>query len=177
MINLIPPEGYRMVKREYLLRVGAVYGFLFSAVCIFVGVALVPMYVLVGAQIKDVEIEMSHMKDTNEVLKNADKEVTVVGGVLTQLKVEESEFSISAAIGEIQKNAPEGVIFKTFYIDGSKIGGLVIQVQGVSPTREKLIQLKVKLEALDLFQTVQVPISDLARDVELPFAITILPRK
>lgn len=177
MINLIPPEGYRMITREYFLRVGAVFCFLFAVVFVFLGVALVPMYVLVEAQINEVTLEVLREKDASEVIKTADTEVASVKSILAQLKVEGNSFLMSAAIDAIQKNAPEGILFKTFYIDGVQAGGPVIQVQGVATTREKLIQLKTKIEALEMFDTVEVPISDLARDAELPFAITIIPSK
>jgi hypothetical protein len=177
MINLIPPEGYKMIKREYLLRVGAVYCFLFSVVCVLIGVALIPMYVLVHAEINEVSFEAVREQGTAEVLKNADTTIAITSNVLSQLSAKESTFLISTAIGEIQRLAPEGVTFETFYIDGAKDGVEKIQVQGASPTREKLAQLKTALEASEMFQTVEVPISDLARDVNLSFTIAIFPSK
>lgn len=177
MINLIPPEGYQTVKHEYLLRVGAVYCYLFSVVCILVGVALVPMYVLIGAQITDMEQEALEESGTKAIIEKADREVVAANGVLAQLMTEESTFSMSAAIDEIHLRAPGGILFKTFYIGEAKSGNTTIQVQGVAATREKLIQFKAALEESALFETVEVPISDLAKDVELPFALTILPSK
>lgn len=177
MINLIPPEGYKMMKREYLLRVGAVYCFLFSVVCVLLGIALVPMYVLVRAEINEVSLEAVREQGTAEVLKNADATIAVTNNVLSQLSAKENTFLVSTAIDEIQKLAPEGVTFATFYIDGAKDGAGKIQVQGASPTREKLALLKTALEASEMFQTVEVPISDLARDVNLSFTITIFPSK
>ncbi|MFZ2253347.1 MAG: hypothetical protein WAW13_04240 [Minisyncoccia bacterium] len=177
MINLIPPEGYKMIKREYLFRVGAVYSFLFSIVFVLIIVALIPMYVLVGAEINDVSLEAEREQGTAHTLQNVDTTIAITNSVLAQLSTPEQPFVISAAIDEIQKLAPVGIVFKTFTVEGVK--GVVekIQVQGTSPTREKLSQLKIALEASELFQTVEVPISDLARDMDLTFTITILPRK
>ena len=177
MINLIPPEGYKMMKREYLLRVGAVYCFLFSVVCVLIGTALIPMYVLVRAEINEMSLESVREQGTAEMLRNVDATITITNSVLSQLTTKERTFLVSAAIDEIQRLAPEGVTFETFYIDGARDDAEKIQVQGASPTREKLAQLKTLLEASEMFQTVEVPISDLARDVNLSFTITILPSK
>ena len=166
-----------MIKREYLLRVGAVYCFLFSIVCVLIIVALIPMYVLVRAEINDVTLDAEREQGTALSLQNVDTTIAITNSVLAQLSTSEQPFIVSIAIDEIQKLAPAGIVFKTFYVEGVK--GVVekILVQGTSPTREKLSQLKIALEASDLFQTVEVPISDLARDVDLSFTITILPRK
>lgn len=173
MINLIPPEGYHMIKKEYLLRVGAVYCFLITGVCVLLTVAMVPMYVLLDAQIKEVESEVREGNSTNSAVKNTENEVSIIKNVLAQLKVEEKSFRISTAIDEIQKSSSSEISFKTFYIDGAKGEIKTIQVQGTATTREKLIQFKKKLEESELFESVEIPIADLARDANLPFAITI----
>lgn len=164
-----------MMKREYLFRVGAVYCFLFSVVCVLIGVALIPMYVLVRAEINEMSYEAVREQGTAEMLKNADATIAITNSVLSQLATKERTFLVSVAIDEIQKLAPEGVTFESFYVDGARDSVEKILVQGASPTREKLAQLKTSLEASEMFQTVEVPISDLARDVNLSFTITILP--
>ncbi len=173
MINLIPPEGYQMIKNEYLLRVGAVYCFLITGVCVFLSVALIPKYVLLDAQIKEVTSLVLQGNSTNSAVKNTEKEVSRTKTVLAQLKAEEKSFYISTAIDEIQQASSQGVVFKTFSIEGVKGEVKTIQVQGTAATREKLVQFKNKLEESALFENVEIPISDLARDVALPFSISI----
>ncbi len=185
MINLIPPEGYQMVKREYLFRVGAVYGFLFSFVFLLITASLIPLYVLVDGQRKDISLEAVEESNTAEQFQNTTAIIEKTNSVLTQLSLPEPPFLISSAINEIQKRAPEGVSFKMFSIDivdnnaKKKTNNTTqnIQVQGKATTREKLAQLKTSLEDSELFETVEVPISDLARDVDLSFSITIVPSK
>jgi hypothetical protein len=50
-------------------------------------------------------------------------------------------------------------------------------VQGVAARREDLIALKQALEQNALFATALVPISDLAKERDLSFTITITPAK
>ena len=86
MISLIPPEGYRILKHEYFLRVSTVYCFLFSAVFILVTVAQVPMYVLVDAQIKSLEYEAQQSTGVAEVTSHADELIKTTNNILVQLK-------------------------------------------------------------------------------------------
>ncbi len=173
MINLIPPEGHKAVKREYALRVGAALGFLFSGVMILLGVALIPTYILIEAQIATSESEVARETGETEALSNAKNEIRSVKTVLAQLKATPQSVLMSSAIEEIQKNAPANVVFKNFSI--SAVEGVVttLLVQGVAPTRESLAKLRDALVASDLFENAEVPISDLARETNLPFTLTV----
>ncbi len=173
MINLIPPEGHKAVKREYILRVGATLAFLFGWVAIFLGIALVPTYVLIDAQIDTFVLEEATEEVKEESFKKAQEEVHTIETVLTQLKTDTSKVLPSVVIAEIQKQSPSNVTFRQFSID--EVGGIIekVQIQGIAPTRESLARLKNVLEASEMFNTAEVPLADLARDVELPFAITV----
>ena len=173
MINLIPPEGHREVKREYYLRVGATLALLFAGVAIFLTVALIPTYVLVRAQIEAFALEAKQESDTEGVFESAEGEVKTAMKVLSQLKAVPETVFVSAIIDEIQERTSSSIVLKTFYVDA--VGGVIekIQVQGVADTREALAELKGALESSDTFLSAEVPIADLARDADLPFAITV----
>ena len=177
MISLIPPEGYRILKHEYFLRVSTVYCFLFSAVFILVTIAQVPMYVLVDAQIKSLEYESLQTSGVAEVTSHADEVIKATNNILVQLNADKKPFLVSAAIAEIQKVSPTGISFKSFVVGTSNVEAPNIQVQGVATTRGKLAELKTSVESSELFHAVEIPIADLAKDSELPFTITILPNK
>jgi len=77
-------------------------------------------------------------------------------------------------ISEIRKANPGRISYKQFTINTDEQGVIEeVLVQGVSPTRSELAQYKVSLEDNPLFESAEVPISDLARDANLPFVITI----
>ncbi len=173
MINLIPPQGHKVVKREYTLRLGAALAFLFAGVLLLLSVALIPTYVLVGAQIEAFEFETAQEVGDAEALKNAEKEVRTMKNVLTQMKTTVTSTPMSKVIAEIQANAPKTIIFKNFSINTTKGVVTTVQVQGVSPTREALAQLKDALIASPIFEKAEVPISDLARETDLPFTLTV----
>ncbi len=173
MINLIPPAGHKAMKREYILRVGATYAFLFGLVCIVLGVAYVPTYVLVKAQIDTMSIITERERGEEEKLNQIEHEIRTVHEALTQLQSVKESITPSEAIGAIEKVTPFGISFKTFTVSETKGDITAIQIQGTATTREILIRFKREVEAHELFSTAEVPISDLAKDVNLPFTMTV----
>lgn len=173
MINLIPPEGHKAVKREYLFRAGSTFCFLFGWVGLLIAAALIPTYVLISAQIGTFELEAEREQSKDDAVKKAQEEVGTAEAILMQLKTTTETFFSSTAIDEIQKRAPRSIAFRTFSIEESQGRIEKVQIQGVAPTREALAELKTAIESSDLFLKAEVPIADLARDVDLPFAITV----
>lgn len=176
MINLLPPIGHHAVKQEYLFRVTASILLLFSFIAIFLTIAFVPTYVLVGAQIKAFE-GVDGTDAEKETLRSAEAEMQTAEDILKQLGKSTETLSHSLVIQEIQKMASSEIDFKTFRIDSTKDDVVVIQVQGIAETRESLAQYKIALESAPLFEKAEIPISDLAKETNLPFSITITPKK
>lgn len=173
MINLIPPEGQKVVKREYIFRVGGTLAFLFGGVLVALAIAFIPTYVLVDAQIKTLLAEAKRDKVEAESFAEADAEVKMTKSLIRQLRSLPPGIMVSGAIGVIQNLAPFGVTLGTFVVD-EKDGKIEsIKVQGTATTREALIRFKNALEASDMFAKAEVPIADLARDIDLPFMITL----
>ena len=81
---------------------------------------------------------------------------------------------VSIAIEEIEKIADGSIAFRSFSIGEPGLNGIIqIQAQGVAPTREILVKFKTDILASESFKTAEIPISDLAQDVNLPFVMTI----
>lgn len=175
MINLLPPEGHRAVKQEYFFRMGASVLLLFSCVGIFLTIAFVPTYVLVGAQIKTFEgVERNNSKSA--VSETTESEMNDTENLLRQLSKTSESRTAGSIIADIEKTAPPAISFKTFRIESVK-GTTTIQVQGVAETRGSLAEFKKALEASDSFAKADVPISDLAKETDLPFMLTIIPKR
>ncbi len=173
MINLIPSEGHRVVKREYMYRAGATLSFLFGCVAVILGVAHVPTYVLVGAQIHSMALVSEKERIEEQMLATATHEISDITKILTQLKKQQETISPSHAIATLEERAPQGISFKTFLIQEVKGRIDTIQVQGTATTRETLVSFKRAVENTDLFEAANIPIADLARDVNLPFTLTV----
>ena len=173
MINLIPHKGHVALKHEYTLRVASVYGFLFAGVFVATAALLVPTYVLTSAQFSGAQDDSSNIEKTKAAFDTAFGEIKVANTVMAQLRKEQDVTQISTIIGEIVSLAPREVLFTTFQTEREGAVLKDIRVQGVAKNRIALATFKNALEASPRFLQALVPISDLARDTDLPFVITI----
>ncbi len=174
MINLLPPKAKKFAKIEYSLRVGSTFCFLFGALILFIAVAHIPTYVLLDVQIHSLNEANATNQDRDEAIRNAENTASEAKSLVSQLqKLHKGELN-SKVISEIRKANPGRISYKQFTINADEQGVIEeVLVQGISPTRSELAQYKVSLEENPLFESAEVPISDLARDADLPFVITI----
>ena len=81
--------------------------------------------------------------------------------------------SPSMIIKEIRAVAPPSIIFTNFSVQTESGTLNEVRIQGQAPTREALASLKTALESAEMFDSVALPLGDLARDEDLPFAIVV----
>lgn len=177
MINLIPPQGHSALHHEYILRVGALYGFLLGGVLVAGTVLMIPTYVLTGSQLEAVRSDNSENAEATQSFSRASDEIKTANAVMSQLKVNEESVAYSAIIEEIVRSAPSGITFNTFQIRPAEKESTDLTVQGLASTRNALATFKSALEVSPLFEKAEIPISDLARDTNLPFVVTITLKK
>ena len=172
MINLIPPEGHRAVRKEYLVRVSATYCFLFAVVFILLTVSLIPTYVLVRAQMHAYDAEVSVQTEGGEI-KIAEEDTVRTEAILTELRKTPNTPNMSVIIREIENAATRGISFRNFSLQYTANTLDPILVQGVADRREDLVAFKQAVEAHALFEGADIPLTDLAKERDVPFTITI----
>lgn len=173
MINLIPPQGRAALRHEYLLRIGSVGAFLLSGAFLIGAVLLAPTYVLTSSQVTGARGQSSEMEETKRAFDSAFGEIRVANTIMAQLRKTDTLTPITKTLEEAVRVAPPGIRFNGFSLDRKNGGLSQIVIQGVADTRRTLASFKTTLEASDTFEEAVIPISDLARETELPFAITV----
>ncbi len=177
MSNLIPPQGHQSVAREYIMRIFSVYGFLLAAVLLALCALVVPTYALVNTQLNINASQGTPGNDVNTVFRDAETSIQHANELVAQLATPSKSVHASEILKEIKKSAREDIIFKNFQIQQTQEKDerrITVSVQGIARSRGALARLKENLEASPLFEHAEVPISDLARDAELPFAMTLI---
>lgn len=173
MINLIPPQGRALMKREYMFRVGATFCILFGWLALFFAVAHIPTYVLVKAQIQNIDAVAQRESSRDEEIKQSEAEVRAAQAVIMQLRAVKESRKVADIVGEVHRLANDSIRLHTFVLTDLEEKTSVIQVQGSATTREEFVAFKDALEASLFFARAEIPISDLARDTDLPFMMTL----
>ncbi len=173
MINLLPPEGQATVKREYWLRVITVWALLLSALSISLSLILIPMYVLYRSEFSNLAEDKEQKTEIENRYKTAMRDISDAGAVADYISSTDSKrvvFSFLDAIHQVQTSRVE---YRSIVLERKNGAIQKIQLQGEALARADLIALRSALERSPLFGAVSVPLSDLARDTNLPFVITI----
>lgn len=173
MINLIPPQGHTALTHEYVLRVWTVYAAILAGVCAAGAALLIPTYVLVSAQLNVVAVDNARTTEVEGEFARVEEDIAHANTIITQLMENTSDVRISEVIEEVVSHGGQGITFTTFQAVEEKGTLKEIAIQGIASSRGTLSSLKTSLEASPYFTRVELPLSDLARDANLPFAITL----
>lgn len=173
MINLIPPIARKKVAREYWLRVSAVACFAVGTVSLIAGVLLLPTYVLIQLQI---DVQKSSADTLTDTASSYDVSAAqlINASRQAQLLVERSQSAVvSSYVQTIETIAgPDIAVIDTEYTKGDVTDAL--SVSGQATTRQALVSFRDQLEANPQFEAVDLPISNLIKDRDILFTITML---
>ncbi len=173
MINLIPPQGHSALRHEYMLRIASMYCFILGGVLVASAALMIPTYVLTSSQLEAVRSDNSENHETTQAFSRASEEIKTATAMMSQLRVTESAIVYSTIIEEIVRSAPNGIAFTTFQGRPEEDELTQITIQGLASTRNALASFKNALESSVMFEKADIPISDLARDTNLPFVVTV----
>lgn len=174
MINLIPPEAQHHIITEYWFRVVAVWLLMLAVAVGVVVILLVPAYVLVTNQVRAYAgAATAHTDgggeqgDTVKALAQANlyAEAVVQGARRQPL------LAIFDAIQAV--SVPDVVMIKNYTFTRSETGLAQIKVDGTALTRRELITFRDKLNEQPLIEKVDLPISNLAKDKDITFSLTL----
>lgn len=184
MTNLLPPERRRLLVRDYRVRLAVVaLSFIIVLTCI-AAILLLPTYIFLTKKVSTSETRLAGIEST---LTSSDEKslsvrlaaltnnVTALGAlgnvpsasafIRDALAVPHTDISISSIAYvpamKIQYKKPVG----------SKPGTLTIV--GVAATRDALRNYQLALQNAPFAQSVNLPVSAYAQDIDITFTITI----
>lgn len=177
MANLIPLHAQKNVKREYRLRVAAVWAILLGTACAIVVVSSIPVYVLVRSQLEAFAHEYAQMSIESESYIASQKAITEANETAALLAKREHTRSFGNLIEEIETLSGPDVTITEFTL--SQKGGTLepIVINGIATSRLALTSFQERIKEHSLFKDADLPLSNLARDRDITFSITITPQE
>jgi hypothetical protein len=178
MINLIPPGAQNQVKREYWLRVFTVWIILIASACMMIATLYMPVYVLVRSQLDaflqaytQASIESDSFKDSELAIEKANE-------IAKLLSEADKAISFSTVIFELEEvSQAHGVTITEFVLLREKGELQPIVLRGIALSRLDLTSFRDAIEAHELFKSAELPLSNLAKDKDITFGITIKPEE
>lgn len=179
MINLIPKEEQKRMRKNFYFRLLSVFFIMFGFSFIFGVFAMAPAYFLI--YFKEDVINSSLLAQQNEkipeVTLKALEDVKDLNNKLDILdRGEKNKFLISErVINEIiLQKMPDIKINQIFY-ENTPAGGKKITIRGIAPSRERLLLFRLALENDTSFKKVDLPISNFVKGSNIQFFINLVP--
>jgi len=174
MINLLPPNVQKQVQIEYWIRVCSVWLILLGLACIVLGLLLVPSLFLVHSQLAVFDGTYQNANTQNNAYEDLEQDVRISNGIAAQLVSSNNETLFFDFISEIERIAERTVTLNSIEFSRNEAVIESIQISGDASSRSSLVQFRDDLEDSPLFASAELPLSDLAKDKDVPFGIVIV---
>lgn len=175
MINFLPPEAKIAVKHEYRMRAISIW-MLSLATATTVGVLLLlPTYVWLKGEREALatEVIQSNSATGTEAYVTARTALMKAQTLAVQLKLVSPGPTASEVLREIQKGQTSAITTSGFSYEYNGTSTPQVAIHGIAETREALAAFSAALERNPMFVRAEVPVSDLAKDRDLPFTLTL----
>lgn len=179
MINLIPNEEKKQMIRDFYLRLVIVFFITLSASVIIATINMLPAYFLVST--KNNVINEKLVTQQNEPLPLLSQEtVSTSKNINAKLDLisnaNKNKFLVSKRVIDeiLSKKLPDIRITQITYQNSLSTGAL-ISINGIAPSRERLLNFRLALEADTNFKKVDLPISNFIKGSDIQFSLNLIP--
>lgn len=179
MANLLPESYKKTIHLEYLLRFVVVALVMSFALLVIGIILLVPSYVISSIQSNATKQQISLIQ-SQKTQENRMVDETVLKRTEAELKVFSTEKSFSEVEKTIQTvlgHMPAGIALSTINYEKKGKGEATqdsVILSGLASTRSDLLAFRSALEKETSFSSVVLPYSNLAKDKDVAFSITIM---
>ncbi|MCA9361572.1 hypothetical protein KC845_03380 [Candidatus Kaiserbacteria bacterium] len=175
MINLIPPEAQKSIRREYRMRALSVWSIFIALGLVLSTVLLLPAYVLISGQSDVYATAYNDAENQVEEFKEIEKKITESNQVAKELQALEVAVPISEYIEVVKNSANTGILITSFNTNiGDAKSGDSISIAGEADNRQVLSEYKNSLEETGYFVRVELPLSSLASETDIKFTMQLV---
>lgn len=175
MFNLLPNQSKKIISKDYFLRRYSVVLGVVIFFEIWLIVFLFPSLVTSYFKEKDLLYQVDSVKGSN-VAKDAGLISDVIVSTNTKLGLYENEFDypqIVPIIKDILSYKTQSISFTDFMYEFTGTSTATISVRGRALTRESLVSFVRNIEDSNIFKEVDLPVSNLAKDRNIDFTVSL----
>lgn len=171
MINLIPTAAKKRVVMEYWVRTISSWAFLGGTALLLIATLSIPINIYVLNQ----EMYLAKLLEINES-KKVDYEhnnaLLLKANLQSHYLIQKNfDYTTRELLELLQESAEDFVSIEEVTI--SQLKDPVLVIGGVAHTRQSLVQFRDRLENEENFLSINLPINNLIKEIEVPFSITI----
>lgn len=177
MINLIPPQEKKKIVIEYWIRVISLWFILISVVLLLGVLIMLPVYVLIGTQILVKEAAATEAFERVGSYENVSVDLNRASQQARYIIEESRNHLFSEYISLFEEL--QGSSIEIYEINIRRVEKSIgpITITGEATDRQTLASFRDRLLAEECIESVDLPISNLARDKNILFNITVVLNK
>jgi hypothetical protein len=175
MFNVLPQILKEEVTQEYVLRRWIVIVFCTIVVHVVFLVCMVPLVISSTYKKNDIATAIATMK-TSGASKDADTVAKTISQTNIRLAIIENKFvhkPLFSIIDDVLVHKPTTVSIQGIMVSSIGTSTATIVVEGVSESRNGLVSFVKDLQQSGVFSTVDLPVSNLAKDKNIDFSLTL----
>lgn len=178
MINLIPIEEKKAIKRDLYYRFFVVFFAMLALVVLASIILLIPSYFI--SLEKNISINQRLEMQKNEIMPKIDQQAQVaikqLDARLSLLgKARQNTYVFSdKVVKEILSQKVSGIKINRISYQNDPSDGRKVSINGIAQNREQLLLFRQALEDDSLFKNVDLPISNFVKDVNIEFGLNLI---
>ncbi len=171
MANLIPPAAKRSIKIEYWVRVVSVWAVLFGVAALTLAVLNAPVYLLIKSQLQTHSGSFNDAHEQNSSNEKIEAEILAANDNAALLIGMKNIKPVVPYVTEIESYVNEKITLNTFSVSRTGTAVSSVSLTGVAVDRASLVEFSRAIENSDTFSEASIPLSNLAKDSNIPFTI------
>jgi ABC-type phosphate transport system substrate-binding protein len=175
MFNVLPPNLKEKIKAEYRIRYITLVLLLVLCLQVSFLVFLLPSWITSVYKERDATVQLENIRQSPlakgaspiaSIITDTNKKLVLINSILQYPEV-------TPIVQSILANKTSPVRLNEFLYTSKTASTSAFLIGGVSSTREGLVSFVKNLEKSGEFKTVYLPVSQLAKDKNLDFSITL----
>lgn len=179
MINFLPEKNKKEVMTEYSFRVTSLFLIILSLVVLLVLIFLMPAYTLSiyrnGVISEQLAMTKNSTLNQNDDSLNEVKKINEIVKVLSPVTV--AQKPVSDFIKSVLSIKGRGITISSITYDLDASQNMKLSFKGFSKTRDDLTTFVKDIKGLNLFSSVDLPISSLVKSSDIDFVISLIIKK
>lgn len=172
-MNLLPQTEKDILRKGFKARSYIVLSNILS-VSVFIGlVMLSPAYFFADSHLESIALNASAKGEDQDAVKTALQIPDEINSKLAFMESYVKNPSMADYISSVTSYFTDKIHVNSISIGRKSKKGITIVVSGIASDREALVSFASDLKSSNKFGSVDVPVSSLTRDKDLPFSITI----
>lgn len=173
MINLIPPKAKKSLTLEYWVRVTSVWMILWAVTIFAATCILLPAYVLISSQVEVYATSAAEASEKVASYENVSVSLVQASQEARSVMNEVEVVRFSEYVDLFGSLEGETVQISEMSLSRSDDGFAPVSLSGIAEDRQALASFRDRLLAEEIVESVDLPISNLAQDRDIPFTLQV----